>query len=62
MKGHGRGPVTSRNLRVMVKLHMVSVKKIKIVKEDFVSLRLVQFLVHLLTLLHDYISNTEQYS
>ena len=32
IKGHGRSPGNSRKLKVMVKLHMVSVDMVKIVK------------------------------
>ena len=32
VKGQGRNSGTSRNLKVMVKLHMVSVDRMKIVK------------------------------
>ena len=38
MKRQGRGPGTSRSLKVMVKLHMLSVYMIKMVKVNFMSL------------------------
>ena len=53
MKDHGRGPGTSRKLKVMVKLHMVSVDMIEIVKRNLVSLRLLYFLVYPTNLIHD---------
>ena len=43
MKSQGRKSGTSRNLKVMVKLHMVSVDRMKIVKGTFMSLRRVNF-------------------
>ena len=36
MKGLGRGPDTSRNLKVIVKLHIVLGDKIKMVKKSHV--------------------------
>ena len=51
MKGHGRGQGTSRNLKVLVKLHMVSADMTKKVKGNFRSLRL--FIIQLLLLIHD---------
>ena len=61
MKRHVRGPGTSRNFKVM-KLHMVSVDLIKLVKKSFISVRLAYFFVHLILLIPDKITNTEQYS
>ena len=37
LKGNGRSLGTSRNLKVMVELHMVSVDMIKVVKGKFMS-------------------------
>ena len=53
MKGHGKAHGTSRNLKVMVKLHMVSVDMIKMVKRNFKSLRLVYLFIQLIMLIHD---------
>ena len=38
IKGHKRGHGTSRNLKVVVKLHMISFDMVKIVKGIFMSL------------------------
>ena len=60
MEGQGRGPGTSRNLKVMVNIQRALVNLTKKVKGNFVSLRLVYFLIHLKMLIHEYVSNTEQ--
>ena len=52
-KGQGRGPGTSRNPRVMVKLDEVSVDTIKIVKGNFMSVQFVHFLLQALLLIFD---------
>ena len=49
----GQGLGTSRDHKVVAKLHMVSVNMNKIVKEIFMSLRFVQFFVYLFMLMHD---------
>ena len=51
MKGEGRGPGTSRNLKVMVKLNLVSIELIQMVKKKVISLQLVFFLIHLVMLI-----------
>ena len=43
MKCLGRGPGTSRNVKLMVKLHMVSVDMNEIVKRNFMLKRLDYF-------------------
>ena len=53
MKGHVRGHGTSRSLKVMIKLQLVSVEMIKVVKVIFMSLWLAYFLIHLIMLIHD---------
>ena len=50
-EGQGKGLGTSRNLIVMVKLHMVSVDLIKIAKGYFMSWRLFHFPIHLILLM-----------
>ena len=51
MEGQEKGLGTSRNLIVMVKLHMASVDLIKIAKENFMSWRLVHFPIHFIMLM-----------
>ena len=60
IKFQRRGPGPCRNLEVMVNIQMVSIDMIKIVKNYFISLRHVYYLIHLKMLTHDCISNTEQ--
>ena len=51
--GQGKDLGTSRNLDVMVKLHMTSTDVIEILKGNFMSLQLVHFLIHLIMLVYD---------
>ena len=53
MEDQGRVPCASKDLRVLVNLHMVSVGMIKICVGSFMSLRLAYYLIHLLMLKHD---------
>ena len=52
MKGHGRDHGTSRDLKMMINLHMLSVDMFKIVKGNIRSLCLAYFLIHLIMLIH----------
>ena len=53
MEGQRKGPGTSRNVNVMVMLHVISVDMIETLKTKFMSLRVVQFLNHLIMLKND---------
>ena len=61
-KGHKRGHGISRNLKVVVKSHMMLFDMLKIVKENFMSLGLAYFYIHSLKFIHDQINNTEHFS
>ena len=62
IKGHKRGHGTSRNLKVMVKSHMILYDMVKMIKRNFMSLGLVCFHIHKIMLIHDQIIKTEHYS
>ena len=62
IKGHKRGHGVSRNLKAMVKLHMMLFDMITIVKRNFMSIGLVYFHFHSLLLIQDQVNNTEHYS
>ena len=62
IKGRKRGYGTSRNLKVVVKLHMMFFDMLKILKRIFTSLRLVYFRFNSLMLIHDQINLTEHHS
>ena len=61
-KSHKRCHGTSRNLKVMVKSHLMMFDTVKIKKVIFMSLELFYFHIHSLVLMHDQIENTEHYS
>ena len=62
IKGHKRDHGTSRNLKLVVKSHMMLFDVVKIVKRNFMSIGLVHFHIHSIMLIHDQINNTEHYS
>ena len=62
IKGHEIDHGTSRNLKVMVKLHMMLFDMVKLVGGNLMSLGLVYFHIHSLMLIHDQTNNTEHYS
>ena len=65
IKGHKKANGTSRNLNVVVKLHMMLFDMVKIVKGSLMSIGLVgliYFHIHSLLLIYDQINNTEHYS
>ena len=53
MEGHGKSLGTSRNFDVMAKLHMISADMIKLTKGNFKSLRLPNFLIQFILLMHE---------
>ena len=62
IEGHKTGHVTSRNLKVMVKPHIVLFDMVKVVKGNCMALGLVYFHIYSLMLIHDQIIFTEHYS
>ena len=62
VKGLKRGLGTSRNLKVMVKSHMMLFDMAKTIKGDFIPLGLVYFHIHSIMFIHAQINNTEHYS
>ena len=62
IKGQNRGFGTSRNLKLVVKSHMMLFDIVKVIKGNFMSLGLVSFYIHSLMWIHEQIYDTEHSS